>query len=46
MIVYRSTDGDAAWREQAAAVLKTSDLSERATDSVEMILASFTREMT
>ncbi len=36
--------GDATWREQAAAVLEASDLSERATDSVEMILASFTRE--
>ncbi len=36
--------GSAEWREQAVALVESTDLSERATDSVEMILASFTQE--
>ena len=36
--------GDDAWRERALELVAATDLSERAADSVEMILASFTRE--
>ena len=36
--------GADVWREQALGLVAATDLSERATDSVEMILASFTRE--
>ena len=36
--------GADVWRDQALALVAATDLSERATDSVEMILASFTRE--
>ncbi|WP_420455534.1 hypothetical protein [Rubrivirga sp.] len=35
--------GDEAWQEQADQIVGASDLSERAADSVEMILASFAR---
>lgn len=36
--------GDAEWQEQAVTLVQATDLSERATDSVEMLLASFTQE--
>lgn len=36
--------GDSKWKDDARALVASTDLSERATDSVEMILASFTQE--
>ncbi len=35
--------GDAQWQREAATLVASTDLSERATDSVEMLLASFAR---
>lgn len=35
--------GDAQWQREAASLVASTDLSDRATDSVEMILASFAR---
>ena len=35
--------GDPQWQHEAADLVASTDLSERATDSVEMILASFAR---
>lgn len=37
--------GDGRWQEEARALVNSTDLSERATDSVEMILASFTKDL-
>lgn len=36
--------GDPRWQDEARAIVESTDLSERATDSVEMILASFTQD--